>query len=124
MTGRGRRVALYGGTFDPVHVGHTAVARSLLLLFGLDEVLFVPAFVAPHKRVLTMALISYPITSALHLMQPYLVKVAIDEHFVPRKLEGFGLILALFILAVVLEFFARFGQMSQSPNSPARPMSS
>lgn len=49
MTGR-RRIALYGGTFDPVHVGHTAVARSLLLLFGLDEVLFVPAFVAPHKR--------------------------------------------------------------------------
>ena len=48
--GRERRVALYGGTFDPVHVGHTAVARSLLLLFGLDEVLFIPAFVAPHKR--------------------------------------------------------------------------
>ena len=47
---RRRRIALYGGTFDPVHVGHTAVARSLLLLFGLDEVLFVPAFVAPHKR--------------------------------------------------------------------------
>jgi nicotinate-nucleotide adenylyltransferase len=49
MTGR-RRIALYGGTFDPVHVGHTAVARSLLLLFGLDEVLFIPAFIAPHKR--------------------------------------------------------------------------
>ncbi|HEX7957202.1 MAG TPA: nicotinate (nicotinamide) nucleotide adenylyltransferase, partial [Pyrinomonadaceae bacterium] len=45
-----RRVALYGGTFDPVHVGHTAVARNLLGLFGLDEVLFIPAFVAPHKR--------------------------------------------------------------------------
>jgi nicotinate-nucleotide adenylyltransferase len=48
--GRRRRVALYGGTFDPVHVGHLAVARSLLLLFSLDEVLFIPAFVAPHKR--------------------------------------------------------------------------
>jgi nicotinate-nucleotide adenylyltransferase len=45
-----RRIVLYGGTFDPVHVGHTAVARSLLLLFSLDEVLFIPAFVAPHKR--------------------------------------------------------------------------
>ena len=45
-----RRVALYGGTFDPVHVGHAAVARGLLDLFGLDEVLFVPAYVAPHKR--------------------------------------------------------------------------
>jgi nicotinate-nucleotide adenylyltransferase len=50
MTLGHRRIAIYGGTFDPVHVGHTAVARSLSLLFGLDEVLFVPAFVAPHKR--------------------------------------------------------------------------
>lgn len=45
-----RRIALYGGTFDPVHAGHMAVARSLLLLFALDEVLFIPAYVAPHKR--------------------------------------------------------------------------
>jgi nicotinate-nucleotide adenylyltransferase len=50
MTGGRRRIAVYGGTFDPVHVGHAAVARSLLQLFGLDGVLFVPAYVAPHKR--------------------------------------------------------------------------
>jgi nicotinate-nucleotide adenylyltransferase len=50
MTAGRRRVALYGGTFDPVHAGHLAVARSLLLLFALDEVLFIPAYVAPHKR--------------------------------------------------------------------------
>ena len=50
MTGGRRRIAVYGGTFDPVHVGHTAVARTLLELFGLAEVIFVPAFVAPHKR--------------------------------------------------------------------------
>src|SRR5436305_3341473 len=45
-----RRIALYAGTFDPVHVWHMAVARSLLSLFALDEVLFIPAYVAPHKR--------------------------------------------------------------------------
>ena len=45
-----RRVALYGGTFDPVHVGHAAVAQNLTELFALDEVVFVPAYVAPHKR--------------------------------------------------------------------------
>jgi nicotinate-nucleotide adenylyltransferase len=50
MKARRRRVALYGGTFDPVHVGHLTVARELLLLFTLDEVLFIPAYVAPHKR--------------------------------------------------------------------------
>lgn len=50
MTGRRRRVALYGGTFDPVHAGHLGVARGLSKLFALDEVLFIPAYVAPHKR--------------------------------------------------------------------------
>jgi nicotinate-nucleotide adenylyltransferase len=45
-----RRIALYGGTFDPVHIGHEAVARNLTELFALDEVVFVPAYVAPHKR--------------------------------------------------------------------------
>lgn len=50
MTAGRRRIAVYGGTFDPMHVGHAAVARNLLELFGLDEVIFVPAFVAPHKR--------------------------------------------------------------------------
>ncbi|HEV7859246.1 MAG TPA: nicotinate-nucleotide adenylyltransferase [Pyrinomonadaceae bacterium] len=50
MNGRRKRIALYGGTFDPVHVGHLAVARSLLKLFALDEVLFIPAHIAPHKR--------------------------------------------------------------------------
>ncbi|MGH9903457.1 MAG: nicotinate-nucleotide adenylyltransferase, partial [Pyrinomonadaceae bacterium] len=45
-----KRIALYGGTFDPVHAGHMAVARNVSELFALDEVLFVPAHVAPHKR--------------------------------------------------------------------------
>lgn len=47
---RRTRIALYGGTFDPVHVGHLAVARGLMESFMLDEVLFIPANVAPHKR--------------------------------------------------------------------------
>ncbi|HEY0320392.1 MAG TPA: nicotinate-nucleotide adenylyltransferase [Pyrinomonadaceae bacterium] len=45
-----RRIALYGGTFDPVHIGHLSVARALLKLFVLDEIVFIPAHVAPHKR--------------------------------------------------------------------------
>jgi nicotinate-nucleotide adenylyltransferase len=50
MLERRKRIALYGGTFDPVHVGHLAVARGLIEIFDLDEVLFIPAHVAPHKR--------------------------------------------------------------------------
>lgn len=45
-----RRVGIYGGTFDPVHNGHLAIARNLHELFALDEVLLIPAYVAPHKR--------------------------------------------------------------------------
>jgi len=54
-----RRVAIYGGTFDPVHLGHVEVARRVLKLFELDEVIFVPACVPPHKR-------NAHITSAFH----------------------------------------------------------
>lgn len=47
---RPRRAAIYGGTFDPVHNGHLKVARRVQKLFGLDELIFVPACVPPHKR--------------------------------------------------------------------------
>ncbi len=44
-----RRVAYYGGSFDPVHRGHIAIASKLIELFLLDEFVFIPAFHAPHK---------------------------------------------------------------------------
>ncbi len=40
---------MYGGTFDPVHLGHVEVAREVSELFEIEKVLFVPAQVAPHK---------------------------------------------------------------------------
>ena len=46
-----KRIALYGGTFDPVHKGHITVANALSKMFWLEEVVFIPASVAPHKRV-------------------------------------------------------------------------
>ena len=44
-----KRIAFYGGTFDPVHCGHVTIARRLVKLFSLDEFAFLPAFHAPHK---------------------------------------------------------------------------
>ena len=44
-----KRIAIYGGTFDPVHVGHLEVARRVSQFFAIDEFLFVPALAAPHK---------------------------------------------------------------------------
>jgi nicotinate-nucleotide adenylyltransferase len=49
------RIAVYGGTFDPVHNGHVQVAARILKLFKLDEVLFMPAYVAPHKQQATVS---------------------------------------------------------------------
>jgi nicotinate-nucleotide adenylyltransferase len=43
------RVGIFGGTFDPVHLGHLLVAEQCLEQCGLDEVWFIPAGVPPHK---------------------------------------------------------------------------
>jgi len=54
-----KRIAIYGGTFDPVHLGHIEVAKRVSQLFEIDELLFVPAQVAPHK-------LTRPVTPAIH----------------------------------------------------------
>lgn len=43
-------VALFGGTFDPIHLGHIAVARAAQQRFALARVYIVPADVPPHKQ--------------------------------------------------------------------------
>lgn len=45
----GLRLAVFGGTFDPIHTAHTRVAREAADRFHLDRVLFVPAGHPPHK---------------------------------------------------------------------------
>jgi nicotinate-nucleotide adenylyltransferase len=54
-----RRIALYGGTFDPVHAGHLEVARRVSQLFEIEKVIFIPAQMAPHK-------IGRPVTEPIH----------------------------------------------------------
>jgi nicotinate-nucleotide adenylyltransferase len=44
------RIAIFGGTFDPVHNAHLTVAREAVLQFGLSKVLFVVAANPPHKN--------------------------------------------------------------------------
>ena len=44
-----KRIAFYGGSFDPLHLGHLTIARELTKVFDLNEFVFVPAFHAPHK---------------------------------------------------------------------------
>lgn len=46
---RGPRIGVFGGTFDPPHRGHVAVAQAAAETVGLDRVLWVPAAVPPHR---------------------------------------------------------------------------
>ncbi len=46
---RSQRLAVFGGSFDPIHNGHLQLARRIIELGQADEVLFVPAFRPPHK---------------------------------------------------------------------------
>jgi nicotinate-nucleotide adenylyltransferase len=43
------KIILFGGTFDPIHNGHLAVAHAALESIGGDELIFVPARQSPHK---------------------------------------------------------------------------
>lgn len=43
------RIGVFGGTFDPPHVGHLIIAEQARQQLHLDRVLFVPAFLPPHK---------------------------------------------------------------------------
>jgi len=53
------RIALYGGTFDPVHTGHLEIARRVAELFEIEKLIFIPAQMAPHK-------IGRPVTEPIH----------------------------------------------------------
>lgn len=44
------KIALFGGTFDPPHVGHLILGQALLNLLDIEKVFFVPAFIPPHKK--------------------------------------------------------------------------
>ena len=57
--GARKRIALYGGTFDPVHSGHLEIARRVSELFEIEKVLLIPAQVAPHK-------VRRPVTAPVH----------------------------------------------------------
>jgi nicotinate-nucleotide adenylyltransferase len=46
---RHRRIGIFGGTFDPIHIGHLLVASDAYEALSLDRVLFVPAANPPHK---------------------------------------------------------------------------
>lgn len=47
--GSSKRICLFGGTFDPIHLGHTHIAAAAVKALQLDTVLFLPCRQSPHK---------------------------------------------------------------------------
>lgn len=47
---RKKRIGIFGGTFNPPHIGHLIAAERVCEVLQLDKVFFVPSFVSPHKR--------------------------------------------------------------------------
>ncbi len=64
------RIGLFGGTFDPVHSGHIALAKRVTEDFSLDRLIFIPAGNPPHKQ-------KNEITSAAHRIK--MVQLATED---------------------------------------------
>ena len=76
-------VAIFGGTFDPIHRGHLAVARAARQRFDLKRIYFVPADIPPHKRKLV-------ISAYHHRYAMVALAVAGEKDFLPSLMEAPG----------------------------------
>lgn len=74
-----KRIGLFGGTFDPPHIGHLIAAEQAMIEAHLDGVLFMPANIPPHKKGRAQ--------SALHRLAMVREAVKTNEHFVVSDWE-------------------------------------
>ena len=74
-------IGLFGGSFDPIHRGHLALAQAAAEHFELRQVHFVPANVPPHKQ-------KQPVTAFVHRYAMVALATADQKHFVPSMLEA------------------------------------
>ena len=75
------KIGLFGGTFDPVHKGHLALARAAFERCQLQRILFVPANAPPHKQ-------KQPLTPFLHRFAMLALATGDEKAFVPSLLEA------------------------------------
>jgi len=74
-------IGLFGGTFDPIHRGHLALAQAAQERFQLGRIYFVPAHVPPHKQ-------RQPLTPFLHRYAMVVLATMSEKAFVPSLLEA------------------------------------
>ncbi len=88
------------------------------LLFHEDEVLGkaydarlmrrLLGYVRPYRASVVLAVVLLLLTSAVSLVGPYLVRVAIDMHIAPGRLEGLGVVILVYVAALVGAFVFRY----------------
>ena len=76
------RIAIFGGTFDPIHSGHMQAAKAAARRLHLNRVLFVPTGCPPHKTS------TGPIADYHHRYAMVALACAEDSRFVPSTLES------------------------------------
>jgi nicotinate-nucleotide adenylyltransferase len=74
-------IGLFGGTFDPVHRGHIAIAKAALEQYKLHRIYFVPANIPPHKQ-------KQPLLPFVHRFAMLVLATASEKYFVPSLLEA------------------------------------
>jgi len=74
-------VALFGGTFDPIHTGHLRAAETAARRFQLDRILFIPSGNPPHK-------LRDRLTPFLHRLNMVALACAGHPRFIPSLLEA------------------------------------
>jgi nicotinate-nucleotide adenylyltransferase len=74
-------IGLFGGTFDPIHRGHLALARAARERCNLARIFFVPANVPPHKQ-------SQPLSAFAHRYAMIALATAQEKDFAPSLLEA------------------------------------
>src|ERR1700722_10257435 len=74
-------IGLFGGTFDPVHKGHLALARAAMEQYKLHKILFVPANIPPHKQ-------KQPLLPFVHRFAMLALATAEEKAFVASLLES------------------------------------
>ena len=78
-------IGLFGGTFDPIHHGHLALARAAKERFDLGRIYFVAANVPPHKQ-------RRPVTPFFHRFAMVGLATVGEKAFVPSLLEAPGVV--------------------------------
>jgi nicotinate-nucleotide adenylyltransferase len=74
-------IGLFGGSFDPIHRGHVALAQAAASRYSLRQVLFVPANVPPHKQ-------KHPLTAFIHRYAMVALATQDERGFMPSLLEA------------------------------------